>query len=126
MSNPAGADPQLLERLREVKQRFQGVNDPLASPDVVHNLDRLKVLGQERAELEPVVRAADELLGLVEEYEGAVELLHDASDQELREMAGEEVVSLGARIESLGAAARLLLIPKDPLDHRAAVVEIRP
>ena len=125
MSNPGGADPRLLERLREVQRRFQGVNESLASPDVIQNIDRIRVLGQERAELEPVVRAADELMGLVKEYEGAVELLHEATDQEFREMAGDEVASLEARIEALGAEARLLLIPKDPLDDRAAVVEIR-
>jgi len=125
MTNPGGADPRLLERLRDVQQRFQGVNESLASPDVIQNVDRLRVLGQERAELEPVVRAADELLGLVEEYEGALELLKEASDQEFRDMAGEEVESLESRIELVGAEARLLLIPKDPLDDRAAVVEIR-
>ncbi len=125
MSNPGGADPRLLERLREVQQRFQGVNESLASPDVIQNVDRLRVLGKERAELEPVVRAADELLGLVEEHEGAMELLKEASDQEFRDMAGEEVASLESRIEVLGAEARLLLIPKDPMDDRPAVVEIR-
>ena len=125
MSNPRGADPQLLERLREVQKRFQGVNESLASPEVTHNVDRLRVLGQERAELEPLVRAADELLGLVEEYDGAVEVLKEATDQEFRDLAGEEIEALESRIESLGAAARLLLIPKDPLDDRAAVVEIR-
>ena len=125
MTNLGGADPRLLERLREMQQRFEGVNESLADPDVIQNVDRLRVLGQERAELEPVVRTADELLRLVEEHEGASELLREASDQELRDMAGEEVASLEARIESLGAEACLLLIPKDPLDDRAAVVEIR-
>ena len=125
MTNLGGADPRLLERLREMQQRFAGVNESLADPDVIQNVDRLRVLGQERAELEPVVRAADELLRLVEEHEGASELLREASDLELRDMAGGEVASLEARIESLGAEACLLLIPKDPLDDRAAVVEIR-
>ena len=125
MNDHGGADPRLLERLRDAQERFKGVNESLASPDIVQHLDRLRVLGQERAELEPIVRAADELLGLIEEYEGAVELLQDASDPELHEMAGEEVTSLEARIEAVGADARRLLIPKDPLDDRAAVVEIR-
>jgi peptide chain release factor 1 len=125
MSRPGGADLRLLERLRAVQERFQEVNESLASPDVVQNHDRLRVLGQERAELEPVARAAEELLGLVEEHEDALELFQGASDPEFRELAGEEVVSLASRIESLGAEARLLLIPKDPLDDRAAVVEIR-
>ncbi len=98
MTNPGGADPRLLERLREVQQRFDGVNEALASPEVVHDVDRLRVLGQERAELEPVVRAAEELLGLVEEHEGALELARDASDQDLRDLATEEVASLESRI----------------------------
>ena len=67
MNNPGGADPRLLERLREMQQRFEGVNESLAGPDVVQDLDRLKVLGQERAELQPVVRAAVHP-GLLEQF----------------------------------------------------------
>ena len=58
MANPGGADERLLKRLREAQERFSDLENELASPDVVQNLDRLRTLGQERAELEPVTQVA--------------------------------------------------------------------
>lgn len=125
MSNPGGVDQRLLDRLHDARGRFSRLDTELSNPDVVRDLDRLRTLGQERAELEPVVRVAEELLGLLDEHEGARELLRDSDDPEMRAMAEEEVSSLEARLKVLNVEARKLLIPKDPLDDRAAVVEIR-
>ena len=125
MGNPGGVDERLLDRLREAQGRFRGLDDELAHPEVVQDLDRLRVLGQERAELEPVIQVADQLMGLLDEHEGARELLSEADDPEMRSLAEDEITSLEGRIEDLEGRARKLLIPKDPLDDRAAVVEIR-
>jgi peptide chain release factor 1 len=125
MTNPGGVDERLLERLRKAQARFADIDVELASPDVIRDLDRLRVLGQERSELAPRAGLADQLLGLIDEHEGACELLRETDDPEMREMAEEEVAALKARIELAGDEARRLLIPKDPLDDRAAVVEVR-
>ncbi len=101
------------------------MDEELSNPDVIHNADRLRILGQERAELEPVIRVADRLLGLLDEYRGVQELLSEADDPEMRSLAEDESASLVGQIETLEDEARRLLIPKDPLDDRAAVVEIR-
>ena len=125
MANPGGVDERLLKRLREAQERFGDLESELASPDVVQNLDRLRTLGQERAELDPVIRVADELLGLLQEHEGARELVTETDDPEMRSLAEDEITSLEAQLEALEVKARKLLIPKDPLEDRAAVVEIR-
>ena len=125
MSTPGGVDERVLDRLREARERFADVDRELASPDVMQDMDRLRVLGQERSELAPRVELANQMLGLIDEHEGARELLRETDDPEMRKMAEEEVAALEARIESAGTEARRLLIPKDPLDDRAAVVEIR-
>ena len=70
-------------------------------------------------------QVADQLLGLLDEQQGARELLSEADDPEMRSLAEEEIASLEGQIETLGDRARKLLIAKDPLDDRAAVVEIR-
>ena len=125
MGNPGGVDERLLERLREAQGRFRDVDTELADPGVVQNLDRLRELGKERAELEPVVQVADQLLGLLDEHEGARELLAETDDPEMRSMAEDEIASLEEQLQKLEGEAKKLLIPKDPLDDRAAVVEIR-
>ena len=118
-------DERLLERLHEAGERLRELDSELADPEVSQNPDRLRELGRERSDLEPVVQAGTELLDLVSELEGARELAGGADDPEMRAMAEEEVTALEERIETLGMRAKELLIPKDPLDDRTAVVEIR-
>jgi peptide chain release factor 1 len=118
-------DPRLDQRLREASERFHHLDAELASPDVLGNPDKLRALSRERAHLEPVVEAADALREALEEHRGAVELAEGADDPEMRSLAEDEVESLTGRIDSLMTRARELLIPRDPLEDRAAVVEIR-
>ena len=118
-------DPRLEERLSEAERRFVGVDEALASPEVLSSPDRLRELGRERSHLDPIVRVGRELRGAIEEHEGALQLIGEADDPEMKALAEEEATELEARIERLSATAKELLIPPDPLDDRAAVVEVR-
>jgi peptide chain release factor 1 len=118
-------DPRVEQRLHEVITRFRGVELRMADPDLSRDPDRIRTLGQERADLEPAAVAAGELVGLVEEWQGALELRDGAEDPELREMAEVELEALSRRIRTLEARARRLLVPGDPLSDRSAVLEIR-
>jgi peptide chain release factor 1 len=118
-------DPRLQDRLVEARERLGDVEAQLASPEVLTDPDRLRVLGRERAELDPIVRCFEDLEKGLAELEGARELVEEAEDPEMTTLAEEEVKSLEEAIEGLTARARELLIPKDPLEDRPAVVEIR-
>ena len=124
-SEPSPLDFRVEQRLHEVIVRFAGVEMNLADPTLSRDPDRMRRLGQERAELEPAAVAARDLLGTVEEWRGALELRDQAGDAELREMARVEVETLERRIHSLEERARSLLVPGDPLADRAAVLEVR-
>jgi len=118
-------DPRMDERLREAETRFAEVDEALASPETLANPGRLRELGQERAHLDPIVATGRALRSAIAELEGARELAQEADDPELRELAEAETEELAARIEVLTGEARELLIPRDPMEDRAAVVEIR-
>lgn len=118
-------DPRLDERLQEAETRFSDLDSLLASSEVLSNPDRLRELGQERAHLEPIVEAGRRLREALEQREGAAELAEGAEDPDMRDLARAEVEELDGRIESLVAKLRRLFIPKDPLEDRPAVVEIR-
>jgi len=118
-------DPRLDERLRDAERRFAGVEEALASPEVLSDPDKLRELGQERSHLEPIVSAGKELRETLDEHVGAVELAEEAEDPEMRALAEEEATVLGERIDSLTKRVKELLIPPDPLADRPAVVEIR-
>jgi peptide chain release factor 1 len=118
-------DPRLEQRLREAEARFTEVERALASPQVLGHPEQLRALGQERAHLEPIVETSRRLRAALREHAGALELMEEADDPDMRAMAQEEVAGLEERIESLTREARERLIPHDPLEDRAAVVEIR-
>jgi peptide chain release factor 1 len=118
-------DSRLHQRLSEAEARFSELDQALASPETLSNPDLLRELGQERAHLEPLVSVGRVLRSALREHRDVAELAREAEEPELRAMAEEEVVGLEERIEALVAEARRLLIPRDPLEDRPAVVEIR-
>ncbi len=118
-------DQRLLTRLEEVQERFAAVDRELSDPATLGDLDRLKDLGIERAELEPTVVAGAELQRALQELADARELARSSSDPEMRQLAEEELAVLESRMDPLEQRLRGLLVPKDPLEDRAAVVEIR-
>lgn len=124
MKNPI-VDPRLSQRLAEAEVRLKEIDDQLSDPSVSGDPERLRVLGRERSELEPVVSSALEVRRLVGEYASAAELAEESEDPEMKELAEEEMVGLKDRLTTLEREVRELLIPKDPLEDRPAVVEIR-
>ena len=118
-------DPRIDGRLAEAELRFAGVDESLANPEVLSNPDRLRELGRERSRLEPIVVTGRELRAAMIEHQGALELIEEADDPEMKALAQEEVAELAGQIENLSERVKELLIPPDPLDDRAAVVEIR-
>ncbi|MCG8470176.1 MAG: peptide chain release factor 1 [Gemmatimonadetes bacterium] len=98
----------------------------MARPDVLGDVNRLRELAQEHSGLEPLVRAAKAHLKSLADLEGAREVAGDADgDPELAALAQAEVEELEAAQEAAVEELLRLLVPKDPLDDRPAVVEIR-
>ncbi|MEM7417615.1 MAG: peptide chain release factor 1 [Gemmatimonadota bacterium] len=118
-------EPRIDDRLADAERRFAGVEEALASPEVLSSPDRLRELGKERSDLEPVVTTGRALRDALREHGEALELIEEADDAEMKAFAAEEAEELAARIEALTAEVKLLLVPKDPLADRPAVVEIR-
>ena len=118
-------DERLKKRLDDVSERFATVERELSDPATLGDLELLKNLGIERAELEPTVRAGAELERTLAEIEDARELARSSDDPEMKALAQEELATLEATVDPQVEALRSLLVPKDPLEDRAAVVEIR-
>jgi peptide chain release factor 1 len=96
----------------------------LAEPETIASVAKIREIGKERAEIEELATAADEMERLESMLEGAREVLA-GSDTDLREMAEEEIAGLTKRIEAHGERLRILSIPRDPDDSRNAIIEIR-
>jgi len=124
MKNPI-VDPRLLQRMAEAEARLDEVDRELADPAVTVDPERLKVLGQERAELEPWVLKGREVRRMVNEYESARGLSTDEADPEMQALALEEMEGLTEQLAAISKEARDLLVTQDPLENRPAVVEVR-
>ncbi|MCY3699273.1 MAG: peptide chain release factor 1 [Gemmatimonadetes bacterium] len=111
-------------RLREAAERYEALARRMAEPEVLSDMALLRDLAREHSALEPVARAAERHFKLLDDLGQAREVAAD-SDDELAEMAAAEVADLEAEREGTREELRRLLVPKDPLDDRPAVVEIR-
>ncbi|MEE9156009.1 MAG: peptide chain release factor 1 [Gemmatimonadota bacterium] len=115
----------LREKIDEAVERREQLADQLASPEVISNPTQLRHIAQEHATLERIAEVGAQVAKLDEELRQARELSESTEDDDLAELARSEIESLESTIADLEAEARDLLTPKDPLDDRQAVIEIR-
>lgn len=115
----------LTAKVREAIARREELASQLARPEVIAEPERLRALAQEHAALERIVEVGAKFLKASADLEDARELAAHAEDEELRELARSETEELEAQCAALESALRELLTPRDPLDDRAAVIEIR-
>ena len=111
-------------RVAAALERADQVAALLSSPDTARDPAKLADLGRERARLEPVVRSGRRFLRLAADLASAREL-ETGDDQDLAELARAEVAEIVPELGRLEAELEELLTPRDPLDDRDAIVEIR-
>jgi len=109
-------------KLTQLSKRLEEIDAQLAAEDSARDLNKLRALGQERAEIEPVVaRFHDHNRARADEL-AAQEML---TDPDMKALAEEEIHGARARIESLEADLQRLLLPRDPNDDRNVFLEVR-
>ncbi len=114
-----------LEKLQEVKERFEQINEQLSDPAIMSDQNKLIKLSKERSNLLDIVSAYDEYAEVVKNIEGNQEVIDAAEDKELTELAELELEELKAKRGELEEKIKLLLIPKDPQDDQDVILEIR-
>jgi peptide chain release factor 1 len=112
------------QKLEGIAERREEIDALLASPEVINEQDRYRVLSQERAEIDPVVECFTSYLQLLDNLSQAEEL-HTDSDDEMQAFAAEEITDSKAKIAACEAELERLLIPKDPADDANIYLEIR-
>ena len=115
----------MFDKLEEVESRYDELTGSLADPDVATNPTLLMEIGTERAELEEVVEAYKELRIIEQQIGEAEEIVQIEDDAEMIALAREELDDLHNQREPLVDRIRRLLVPKDPMDEKDVIVEIR-
>jgi len=113
------------ERLHDMERQHDELRALQADPEVAVNPVRSREVAQRLAELAPVVEASRTLRDVQRDLDGAREVLAEADDPEMHELAAGEVEALEARAEELERRLKVLLLPEDPDDTRNVVLEVR-
>ena len=119
------AETYLLDKLKSVEQTFQELTHRLADPDIATNPDELQKIAKARSSLEETVMTYKHWQQATEELLEAKEILKEAEDPEMKEMATIEVSELEEQIEELEKKLKVLLLPRDPNDDKNIMLEIR-
>lgn len=114
----------LVKRLAAALQRADQVAAELSAPEAARDPSRFRALGREHARLEPIVRSGRRFLQARGDLAAARELV-EAGDGDLAGLAREEIAALEPEVAALERQLAELLTPRDPLDDRDAIVEIR-
>jgi peptide chain release factor 1 len=115
----------MIEKLEEIKLRFEEVGQLLSQPDTVNDMKKFSQLNKEYRDLEKIVVKYNQLSDVRGHLKQAKEVLEQEKDAELREMAKMEIDELEPKIEQLDTELKELLIPKDPNDDKGVMLEIR-
>lgn len=115
----------MFDRLDDLLIRYEEVMGELQEPDVANDPERFRRLMKEQSDLAPIVEAYKEYKNCKQNVEESLQLLEEESDEEMRELAKEELSGSRARIEELEQELKILLLPKDPNDDKNVIVEIR-
>lgn len=115
----------MFDKLEDLLIRFEEIMSELSEPDVASNPQRFRRLMKEQSSLTPIVEAYKEYKQCRQNIEDSLLMLEEESDEEMRELAKEELNDSRERLEELENTLKILLLPKDPNDDKNVIVEIR-
>ena len=116
---------EIIDKLEDIKTKWETLGEQLNDPEIIGDMKRFVKINKDYKELEPIVVAFKEYKNLLANIEEAREILKNEKDDDMREMAQEELDASEQRREVIEEEIRLMLIPKDPTDDKNAVMEIR-
>lgn len=119
------ADNRIIDKFENIKYRFEEVGKQITDPEVMKDMKRYVKLNQDYKTLEGLVNAFTEYKNILDNITSTREMLASETDDEMREMAKEELEQLEEQIEPKEQEIKLLLIPADPEDSKNAILEIR-
>ena len=115
----------MFDKLDDILIRYEEIMNQLSEPDVANDTNRFRKLMKEQSDLAPIVEAYKEYKQAKQNIEDSLAMLEEESDEEMRELAKEELNESKEKVEELENRLKILLLPKDPNDDKNVIVEIR-
>jgi peptide chain release factor 1 len=115
----------LADKLAGIAARYEELERLMGDPDIAADYEKVAELAQERSNIEDLARGYYEYRDVLQQIEETEALLEETDDEEMRELAHDEMRSLEERRDELEEELRLLLLPSDPRDAKNVIMEIR-
>lgn len=112
----------MFERLDAIVNKYNELQNDLTNPEIMSDYNKIKILSKESSDLEEIVKKYEEYKNTLSEIEDAKILI---KDEELREVAAEELERLKEKLEKITKELEILLVPKDENDGKNIIMEIR-
>jgi peptide chain release factor 1 len=119
-----GAVMNMQAKLDELEAQFAELEEQLSMPEIYQDQKRYSEVAKAHAGLSEIVQTYQEYKRVLHEQEEHQELAED-SDPDIRELAKAELENVNTRLEELERTLKQLLVPKDPLDDKPVILEIR-
>ena len=115
----------MFDKLEDILARYESVLEQLSDPDVLNDQDKYTALMKEQSDLVPIADKYKEYLAAKQAIEDSLAMLEEEKDEEMRELAKEELNDSKEAVERIEQELKILLLPKDPNDNKNVIVEIR-
>ena len=115
----------MFDKLEDILVRYDEILSELSEPDVANDTKRFQKLMKEQSDILPLVETYKEYKTQKQNIEDSLAILDEESDEELKELAKEELSASKAKVAELEDKLKILLLPKDPNDDKNVIVEIR-
>ena len=115
----------MFDKLDDLVEKLNEILKELSDPSVVNDQARYRKLMKEQSDIAPIVEKYNEYKQAKQDVADSLEIIDLESDEEMKEMAKEELADAKKRVEACEQELKILLLPKDPNDDKNVVVEIR-
>ena len=112
----------MFDKLEDILLRFEEIMNQLSEPDVANDTNRFRKLMKEQSDLAPIVESYKEYKQAKQNIEDSLAMLEEETDEEMRELAKEELNDSKGKVEELEKKLKILLLPKDPNDDKNVIV----
>lgn len=115
----------MLDKLAFIENKYQELSEKMMDPDLINHREEWQRVMKEHSDIEPIVMEYREYTKTKEELDEAKQMLYEKLDDDMKEMVKEEIKILEEKLSKSEEDLKVLLIPKDPNDHKNVIVEIR-
>jgi peptide chain release factor 1 len=115
----------MFDKLEDLLSRFQELEEEMMNPGIMNDQNRYRNIRKEHSDLTDIVEKYKEYKAAQNSIEESLAMLEEESDEEIRELAKEELSSCKQQVVKIEEELKILLLPKDPNDDKNVIVEIR-